>query len=225
MSAIRNSGAAKSSGLCIAFFGPDGVGKSAVIEAVKVELGLAFSAVVQFHFRPMFGRPELDRLPVTDPHAQAPRSALVSGAKLLYWLLDCWFGYFLAIGPARRHSRLVIFDRYYPDILVDPLRYRLPASCLSFATWLAALAPRPDLCVLLEAPAEVVQYRKHEVSLAESQRQRRAYLAMFRSMPAKLLVNADAPVSQVAHQVSIAISTLLQSSSPPPPEAFLLADF
>lgn len=211
-----------SPGLCIAFFGPDGVGKSAVIEAVKLELGPAFSAVVQFHFRPMFGREGLDRPAVTAPHAQPPRGWLISCAKLLYWLLDCWLGYLVAVRPARRHSRLVIFDRYYPDVLVDPVRYRLPASAHPFASWLATLAPRPDLCVLLDVPAEVVQRRKHEVSLAESQRQRLAYRAMFQPAPAKLLVNADAPVDEVAHEIIVAISTLLQRSSQPL-EAPLLA--
>jgi len=70
-----------------------------------------------------------------------------------------------------------------------------------------------------------VQRRKNEVSLAESQRQRLAYLAMFQSVPAKLLVNADAPVSQVAHQVSVAVSTLVHEPSLQQPEALLLADF
>jgi len=224
MSSNRTAGRPVLPGLCIAFFGPDGAGKSAVIEALKLAPGPPFSAVVQFHFRPMFGRQE-DRPPVTDPHAETPRSTLLSCAKLIYWLLDCWFGYFIAIRPARRCSRLVIFDRYYPDILVDPLRYRLPASSLRFATWLVGFAPQPDLCVLLEAPAEVVQRRKNEVSLAESQRQRLAYLAMFQSVPAKLLVNADAPVSQVAHQVSVAVSTLVHEPSQQQPEALLLADF
>ena len=223
MSSNKTINGRSSPGLCIAFFGPDGVGKSAVIEAVKLELGSAFSAVAQFHFRPMFGRQGLDRPAVTDPHAQLPRSRLISCAKLLYWLLDCWFGYLVVVRPARRHSWLVIFDRYYPDVLVDPVRYRLPASTLRFARWLATLAPRPDLCVLLDAPAEVVQRRKHEVSLAESQRQRLAYRAMFQSVPAKLLVNADAPVDQVAHQVIVATSTLLQRSSSQPLEAPLLA--
>ena len=224
MSTHKTAGNAASPGLCIAFFGPDGIGKSAVIEQVKVDAETAFSAVVQFHFRPMFGRQE-DRPPVTDPHGHAPRSLLISSLKLLYWLLDCWYGYLIAIRPARSRSRLVIFDRYYPDILVDPVRYRLPASSLRIARWLTALAPRPDLCVLLDAPAEVVQRRKREVSPAESQRQRLAYLAMFQTMPTRLLVNADAPVNQVARQVSAAVFALLQHDSMQQHEALLLADF
>ncbi len=201
-----------SPGLWISFFGPDGVGKSAVIEEVKELLGSSFSGVRQFHFRPMSGGRERNRAPVTDPHGQVPRGLFISLAKLLYWLLDCWYGYFAEIRPALRSSGLVIFDRYYPDILVDPLRYRLPEGYRSFARFLASLAPRPDLCVLLDAPAEVVQRRKQEVSPAESQRQRLAYLAMLQSLPNKLVVSADCPVSEVARQVNTAVSAFTANS-------------
>ncbi|MGA2902588.1 MAG: hypothetical protein ABSD98_02050 [Candidatus Korobacteraceae bacterium] len=225
MSARRAASRPAFQGLCIAFFGPDGVGKSAVVEQVQKQLEAGFTSVSRFHFRPRFGRGSLDRTPVTDPHAQTPRSLLVSFAKLIYWLLDCWYGYLVALRPGSRRSRLVIFDRYYPDILVDPLRYRLPAASLRFARWLAALAPRPDLCVVLDAPAEVVQRRKHEVSLVESQRQRLAYLAVFQSMPVKLLVDANLPVHEVAQQVSAAVFVLLHNYSMQPHEAPVLADF
>ncbi|HLI62400.1 MAG TPA: hypothetical protein VKV05_03295 [Terriglobales bacterium] len=210
-----------SRGLWIAFFGPDGVGKSAVIEELKELLGSGFSGVRQFHFRPMFGLRKTNRLPVTHPHGQAPRGLCISLAKLLYWLLDCWFGYFAVIRPALRRSGLVIFDRYYPDVLVDPRRYRLPEGCRSFARCLAPLAPRPDLCVLLDAPAEAVQRRKQEVSPAESQRQRLAYLAMLQSLPDKLVVSADCPVSEVARQVQTGISAFTAISSLQESEAVL----
>ena len=85
---------------------------------------------------------------------------LISLLKLLYWLVDCWTGYLLTICPGRHRSELIFFDRYFPDITVDPLRYRLPQSTQWFAQWLVKLAPCPDLCVLLNADWEVVQARK-----------------------------------------------------------------
>ena len=47
-----------------------------------------------------------------------------------------------------------------------------------------------------------------EVSFAESQRQRAAYLTLFRSLPRTLVVNADSPVTEVAHNVTTAINEL-----------------
>ncbi len=188
-------------GLWIAVFGPDGAGKSAVIDQLTHQLDSSFSGIVGFHFRPQFRRHAVERPAVTKPHAKRPRCTLLSLAKLIYWLLDCWFGYLVTVRRAVAGSQLVIFDRYLPDILIDPLRYRLPAGSLPLARMLLPMAPCPDLCILLDVPAEVVQGRKQEVSPDESQRQRSAYLAMFEALPNTLLVDADCPVEQVTSQV------------------------
>jgi thymidylate kinase len=121
-------------------------------------------------------------------------------------------------------SRLVIFDRYYYDILIDPVRYRLPNSCIGFARRLVPLAPAPDLCVLLDVPAEALQHRKQEVSFAESQRQRFAYREMFRSLPNTLLVNADCPLAEVTHQVSTAVLSFAGNVSRRQPEVLRIAN-
>jgi thymidylate kinase len=199
-------------GLWIAFLGPDGVGKSAVIQEMQRRFEPAFDTVTLFHFRPRFQKHVGEGPAVTAPHAQRPRILLVSVAKLTYWLVDCWYGYLVVIRPGKQRKGLVIFDRYYPDILVDPLRYRLPARSEKFARWLASLAPRPDLYVLLDAPAEVVQRRKSELPLAESHRQRVAYLKMFEGIRAKLLVNANCPVDEVVRAICTAFPNLYPGS-------------
>lgn len=213
-----------SRGLWIAVFGPDGAGKSAVIEQLTGKLETSFAGITQFHFRPMFRRHGMPRPAVTDPHGKVPRGALVSLCKLIYWLVDCWFGYLAAIRPGMAKSRLVIFDRYFPDILVDPLRYRLPASSMRLARTLVPLAPPPDLCILLDVDAELLQRRKSEVSPAESLRQRRAYLDMFSALPNTLLVDASCPVEEVAQQVVAAVFTFLIRSSAQSREASVLAN-
>src|SRR5208337_1054481 len=161
--------------------------------------------------------------PVTQPHGKPPRGALISIFKLLYWLADCWYGYMVTIRPARAGSRLVIFDRYLNDILIDTRRYRLPKSCRWFAKLFVSLAPCPDLYVLLDAPAEVVQQRKPEVSPAESQRQSLAYLEMFRSLPNAFIVDAACPVDEVAQQVKNLIRESLTSQPVNRAEVSLIA--
>ncbi len=200
-------------GLWIAFFGPDGVGKSAVIERLPNELAGAFSGCAHFHFRPRFGARETEGEPVTAPHAQTPRGSLISYCKLLYWLLDCWLGYCFLVRPALRRSGLVIFDRYLPDLLVDPVRYRLPVSAMKFAFWLVKLAPQPDLWVLLDAPAETVQQRKPEVSPAESCRQHLAYLKLFESLRNALVIDADGPVEEVTREAAAKILSMPHQDS------------
>ena len=212
-------------GLWVAVFGPDGAGKSAVIKCLANELSPPFREVRQFHFRPMFRRQWKESPPATDPHAKPPRSALVSPFKLLYWLADCWYGYIFIIRPARVRSRLVLFDRYLHDVLIDPLRYRLPRSSLWSARLVVSLAPGPDIYVLLDVPAEIVQQRKAEVSPAESQRQRLAYRDMFRSLPNALVVDAAAPVDDVAGKVRSVILQSLAGQGTNRAEVSLIADF
>jgi thymidylate kinase len=192
-------------GLWVAVFGPDGAGKSAVIKRVADGSPAPFRGIQKFHFRPRFRRQWFESPPAMEPHAQSPRGAVLSIFKLFYWLADCWYGYVFIVRPARAGSRLVLFDRYLYDILVDPLRYRLPRSCLWFARLVVLLAPRPDLYVLLDVPAEMVQQRKAEVSPEESHRQRLAYREMFRPLPNAFLVDAVPPVDEVAEKIKTVI--------------------
>ena len=224
MTMHTQTGSPKPRGLWIAFFGLDGVGKSSTIEQAEKQLGAEFSGVVPFHFRPMFRSRGVDRPPVSDPHGRTPHGVLLSIGKLLYWLADCWYGYLIAILPAVRGSELVIFDRYLSDVLVDPLRYRLSGSSVKVAKWLLNLAPRPDLCILLDAPAEVVHTRKHELSLRESKRLRIAYLRMFASQARHHIVNADRPIEEVVGSVNNVIARALARHLSQEPEASLIAE-
>ena len=211
-------------GLWIALFGPDGAGKTATIDELTHRLKPLFSEVTGFHFRPEFGNRTTGRPPVLNPHGQAPRSRVISLVKLIYWLLDCWLGYLTVILPALRRAQIVIFDRYLPDILVDPQRYRLPASAMWLARFMVRLAPCPDLYILLDVSAEELQRRKCEVAPAESQRQRTAYFALFRSLAATLVIDAERPVPEVACQVMNALSTLHVISPLPQSEASAIAN-
>ena len=97
-----------------------------------------------------------------------PRSTVASLGKLIYWLVDCWFGYLMTIRPALANSQLVIFDRYLPDMLVDPLRYRLPAPVGRSPGCSYSLASSGSLHSARRLRRSAVQQRKQEVSLAES---------------------------------------------------------
>ena len=124
----------------------------------------------------------------------------------------------LTVRRVQSRSGLVVSDRYLDDIQVDPRRYRLPDSSLWFARVVVRLAPRPDLYVLLDVSAEIVQQRKAEVQPAESQRQRLSYLEFFRWLPNACVVDAAAPVDQVATEVKTVVLKSLAASPGPPTE-------
>jgi thymidylate kinase len=168
-------------GLSIVVLGPDGAGKSSVIDAMGKTLAPIFSRSVCWSFAPplrrLLRRP--DR-PTNQPHALGRRSLPVSLIRAGYWFVFNTLGYaYLPWTLAR--SVLVLYDRHFIDIFVDSERYRYGGPM-----WLLRLiwrfTPRPDLVILLDAPPEVLQARKQEVPLEVTARQCRDYRALVRTL-------------------------------------------
>jgi thymidylate kinase len=112
------------------------------------------------------------------------------------WWMDYTLGYWVAVFPPLLRSALVLFDRYYHDLLVDQRRYRYSGS-LRLAGLIGWLVPRPHVFILLDAPPQVLQARKQDVTYEESIRQRDAYLKLMRRMSSAYVVDASRPLDQV----------------------------
>jgi thymidylate kinase len=108
------------------------------------------------------------------------------------WNLCYWF----RLARLRAKNTVLIFDRYYLDLVVDPRRYRFRGPA-----WLVTLVGKfiikPDVCILLDAPAEVLQARKQEVPLEESARQREAYRQIVGGMKNGVILDASQPLENV----------------------------
>src|SRR6266568_7375874 len=196
---------ARPTGGWVAFIGPDGAGKSAVIDAIRQQFTFAYREVRCFHLRPKALRKgTASESVVTDPHGRPPRGLLVSITKIFFLLADYWLGYLLKMATAMRRSQLLIFDRYIYDLLVDNkrIRYGGPAWLLRLA---ARIVPRPDLVILLDAPAEIIWSRKQEVSFDEVVRQRAEYLNVAQGLRSAVVMNANRPLADVIHDVDHAI--------------------
>ncbi|MCI3951192.1 MAG: thymidylate kinase [Burkholderiales bacterium] len=196
-------------GMVVAFLGADGSGKSSVIERALAELQPVFRRIRYVHLRPrVMGFGLTQSLPVARPHALPARGKLVSLVKLAWLLLDYVVGYASRVRPLACRSTLVAFDRYFHDLLVDPRRYRYGGPRL-LVQWLARCVPAPDMWVLLDAPGTVLQSRKSEVSLAESERQRTAYQRFVESCRNTVTVDASRALDEVVSDVVAAILDVL----------------
>lgn len=182
-------------GMHIALLGPDGVGKSTLI----ARLGLpCFHAVTQFHFRPgILGKSKPTGATVSEPHAQVPRSLPASLAKTFYYFVDHWLGYLLKTYPAKVRRDLVIYDRSFEDVIVDPQRYRLSGSG-GLARLLNVFLPQADLTIVLDADPERVHARKPELPVEELRRQREILQALARGSDRRVLVSANGTPDEVA---------------------------
>lgn len=194
---------AQPTGFVIAVLGPDGSGKTTVLRHLEQELAPAFRKSHRFHLRPHFGKKPSEGA-VSNPHAQAARGWLASCLKVGLFTADYWLGWLRQVWPAKIRSTLVVFDRYYHDMLVDHKRYRLPEN-FAPARWLAPLIPQPDMWVVLSAPAESLVARKGEISLNDAHRLTAAYKKLASELPNAVIVDTGTRFEETAQQLIEAI--------------------
>ena len=120
------------------------------------------------------------------------------------FVLDYWIGYAFHIRPYLTRGTLVIFDRYFYDVIVDPKRARF-AGPAWFANLSARLVPSPDLTVLLDADAELMFARKGELSVEELQRQRHAYRDLKFGVAARQIVRTDQEIDKSIGEATRAV--------------------
>ncbi len=186
-------------GLFVAILGPDGAGKSTLIEHLERDLAGAFRRTARFHLMPGIFRRRRYSSPVTNPHGKPPRSWFASLLKLGYYLLDYTLGYWFKVRPALVRSTLVVFDRYYDDLLVDPRRYRYGGP-MRLARWLRRFIPRPELWLILDVPEEEILRRKQEVPLEEIRRQRERYRCLAAELQNAVLLDGRQPPERLARE-------------------------
>jgi thymidylate kinase len=192
------------SGRFVVVVGPDGTGKSTVVEHLVQEV--LDAPVEHLHSRPhvIGGRSE-DRGVVTEPHRETPYPVWLSWAKLLFLYADHLVGWFTRIRPHLRAGGDVVLERGWWDLVVDPRRYRLrPAPAL--ARTLGRLLPRPCVTLVLEGDPATIAARKGELSVAETARQMRAWRAVPRAAARPRYLDAARPLPEVRRDAQAAVT-------------------
>jgi len=205
-------------GLWVAFLGPDGSGKTTVAFRIEQDLASAFSSIKWYQRRPLgysswrwvmkkyreqYSSPPDRGLSAANAkvHRDEPlRGLFISLGKLGFWWAFSVLGHLVEIRPRLVDHTLVIFDRYFWDLLVYPDHYRYGGP-LWLARFASRLIPRPHIVILLDAPPEVVQARKQEVPFEESARQREAYLKVLDGLSNGHVVDASRSLDEVVDEV------------------------
>lgn len=162
-------------GFSIGFTGPDGSGKTTVIDTILERIAPVFkTAHKYYHFRPaLFGnlgevahsagiKKEVDRN-YSDPHRGSKTGKLSSLLRLCYYSIDYIIGYFVKVKSVTRITRVVVFDRYFTDIICDSRRSRIYLSPKFLYWWGKFFIPTLDYNILLTASSETILARKREL--------------------------------------------------------------
>jgi thymidylate kinase len=192
------------SGLTIALVGPDGVGKSSVAKRIQEMPDLVFTGVHLRHWRPGL-LPDLGRLmrvrKAHDGGPVAPRqqAGRFYGLRLWYYALDFLIGYHVKDRWLLGRQVLVLYDRAFLDMRVDPLRYGLASTDGMMTLW--RFLPKPDLIVLLQDDPERTHARKPELSVPEIRRQLDVWHTLIEHGTVHAFIDVDGPPAAVAQRV------------------------
>jgi hypothetical protein len=163
--------AVRPTGLVVCLAGPDGAGKSMLAGALETAALGPFRRTERRHLGPGLLPPPgrlLGRSPgdFSQPHSRAPSGPVGSVARIAYLAADALAGWLPRMALPRVRSTLVVLERGWNDLQVDPRRYRLSTGT-ALARIVGRALPKPDLTLLLAAPADVIAARKDELTTSE----------------------------------------------------------
>jgi thymidylate kinase len=171
-------------GFSVALMGPDGAGKSTLAAALQERFFLPVRIVYMGIHRASTG---------------PQRRAMALPTRLLTNWARC-----AAAQLHRARGRLVVFDRFPFDALLPSARPIGPSR--RAGRWLVAhVCRRPDVVVLLDAPADVMHRRKadHPIEVLEARRQQ--YLRLASRLRGAHVVDANRPPEELRRRVTAVI--------------------
>jgi len=150
-----------------AVVGPDGSGKTALIDAVRRApegAGLRVQRFKRFFRRPLF-------------HLFRDEPRNVRDEKMLWLVLPVAWLYFQSSHWLAGRGKDFVLDRYFYDYLVADVRSdaRPLRRIAGYGAW-SALVPRPDRLVIATCPSDIIFGRKREMPAASIDALYRIYL-------------------------------------------------
>lgn len=180
------------SGMVITFSGVDGAGKSTILEATAEAVSLAYRRKVKvLRHRPSilpiisalrYGKQAAEKRSADQlPRQGTNRSTLSSFLRFAWYYVDYLFGQWYIWLFYQRRGYVVLYDRYYFDMIADPERsnLRLPVAFVQLA---GRLIRKPTLNFLLTADPEAIRARKQELPLKDIRSLTAKYRELFKRL-------------------------------------------
>ncbi len=189
-------------GLMICILGRDGSGKSTFSTNLVNSLQSCFRDTSKYHLYPgLIFRNQPSAELIKLPHSQKARSSLLSFFKLELFYIEFFLGYWLKIYPQKVRSTFLLFDRYFIDVLIDPVRYR-NTNNQRIIKLFHKMLPKPDVWIILDISSEVLMTRKNELSFELSESLRNRYLGIKDYLPNSILINTEKAIPECINEAT-----------------------
>ena len=202
-------------GALMVFIGPDGSGKTTIIDKVSNKFKLIYPYQKLYHtrfellpeLRSGLGLSNINKKPSNTNKTVAKdnqeKQSMIS--KIVSWIVVIYYTFEFLIGKLvffriNRKRRLVIFDRFYYDFFVQPKTRNL---IWGFKNFLLLFVPKPDIIIHLYADGQTVFKRKGELNVDEIDLQNSLFIKLLQNdgkynMYDTSLHNVDELVEKIA---------------------------
>lgn len=182
-------------GFMLTVSGVDGAGKSTVIGEIKQLLETKYrKKVVVIRHRPsvlpilsawVHGKEKAEKMTTERlPRTGENKSQWKSIFRFTYYLVDYLFGQFYVYFKYILRGKVVVYDRYYFDFIIDAKRSNIVINPLIPKAFYS-MVQKPELNVFLYAPANEILKRKQELNAVEIEELTTSYQKLFGELALK----------------------------------------
>jgi len=161
-------------GFSFSISGPDGSGKTTILRELEHSFSPIYRELGKYHFRPnlvprlaeLFNKTGLKKEVDVDyhlPHRGTKTGTVSSAIRLVYYIADYIIGYSRVVRPILYRRGMVIFDRYYTDIISDSLRSRINLN-FKIIFFLRRFVPGLRYNFIIYVDPDIILKRKQEIT-------------------------------------------------------------